>query len=117
MRNCTVCNETMVEGFVIENGMAYFCKTDCLHQVYTPEEWIDIYAGGSSDSYWTTWEEENTDDGPGEPGECPRCFNPMEAIAELNAICLIDNETSICTDCGKEQAMNQLFKTLKEGAF
>lgn len=55
-RICTHCGKTMKEGYCIENGMEYYCSDDCLHKVYTEEEYLELYDDGNGDSYWTSWE-------------------------------------------------------------
>lgn len=54
-RTCSECGKEMTEGYVIDNGMEYYCNAECLAKHYTDEEWADLYATG--DSYWTSWEE------------------------------------------------------------
>jgi hypothetical protein len=57
IRKCTKCNEFMTEGYCIDSGFAYYCSDECLHTVYTPEEWEELYDDGEGDSYWTQWED------------------------------------------------------------
>lgn len=60
IRKCSVCGEYMVDGFVFDGGMSYYCDEKCLHTEFTEEEWIETYDDGNSDSYWTEWDgEEN----------------------------------------------------------
>lgn len=56
-RRCSECGEKMREGYVIENGLEYYCSDECLHKHYTEEEWNEMYSD-DGDSYWTEWEEE-----------------------------------------------------------
>ena len=56
MRQCTKCNQNIVQGYCIEGGLAYYCSDNCLYQHYSKAEWNDMYNNGKSDSYWTEWE-------------------------------------------------------------
>lgn len=56
-RRCTECSKPMSEGFMVDNGYQYFCSEDCLTKHYTLEEWDAMYADGSTDSFWTEWED------------------------------------------------------------
>lgn len=55
VRKCTSCHDIMGEGYVVFGGEAYYCTDKCLHTVYTPDEWADIYENGYDDSYYTLW--------------------------------------------------------------
>ena len=55
-RTCSECNKEMYSGYVIENGMEYYCSDECLHKNYTEEEFEELYDNGNGDSYWTEWE-------------------------------------------------------------
>lgn len=57
-RRCDHCGAGMTEGYCIDGGAEYYCADDCLHAHYTPAQWSEMYADGESDSYWTTWEDE-----------------------------------------------------------
>lgn len=61
-RMCDKCNEGMNEGYLVGGGDEYYCSAECLHQVYTPKEWQDMYdeseENGGNDNYWTQWEED-----------------------------------------------------------
>lgn len=40
MRICNECGKHIKEsGYVVENGVEYYCSNDCLHKHYTPSEW------------------------------------------------------------------------------
>jgi len=56
-RKCTKCNNGMNEGYIIGNG-EYYCTDECLHKVYTIEEWNEMSEEHSEESYWTEWETE-----------------------------------------------------------
>jgi len=62
MRTCDACGKPMNEGYCVDNGGEYFCSEECLHTVYTAEEWETMYDDGDGDSYWTTWEDEDEDE-------------------------------------------------------
>jgi hypothetical protein len=57
-RTCEKCGKGMIEGFVIDGGMSYYCSEECLHKDVSPEEWEQLYNEGDGDSYWTEWYEE-----------------------------------------------------------
>lgn len=54
-RICSDCKEIMTEGFCIEGGLDYYCSETCLHKHMTHEQYMELYADGEGDSYWTTW--------------------------------------------------------------
>lgn len=61
-RICDKCGNGMNEGYVINGGEEYYCTPKCLHEVYTPKEWQDMYEAddnGNMDNYWTEWENES----------------------------------------------------------
>jgi hypothetical protein len=55
LRECTECGHLMNEGYVIENGIEYYCSDECLHKHITEEEYQRLYDNGDGDSYWTEW--------------------------------------------------------------
>lgn len=58
-RKCTKCNGGMNSGYVIGNGDEYYCSDDCMHKVYTPEEWDELVDDEDADegfNYYTEWE-------------------------------------------------------------
>lgn len=57
-QECTACGKGMNEGYCIEGGMEYYCSDACLHTEITHEEYMELYADGEGDSYWTTWYED-----------------------------------------------------------
>lgn len=57
-RICTHCNGEMDEGFVIEDGQAYYCDKECLYKEVPKEEYLELHDGGEGDTYWTYfWDE------------------------------------------------------------
>lgn len=56
MRKCNECGKYMTCGYVIENGMEYYCSEECLNKHYTEEEYLNMYDDGEGDSYYTEWE-------------------------------------------------------------
>ena len=59
-RKCDKCGQGMNEGFCIYEGQEYYCSDECLHSVYSQQEWLEMYNAednGGSSSYWTQWEE------------------------------------------------------------
>ena len=61
-RFCNNCGKYITRGYVIENGMEYYCSDDCLHTIYTEEEYLKLYNDGEGDSYYTEWEDDMEDD-------------------------------------------------------
>ena len=57
-RECTACGKGMNEGYCIEGGIEYYCSDACLHTEITHEEYMELYADGEGDSYWTDWSED-----------------------------------------------------------
>jgi len=61
-RICDKCGNGMNDGYVVYGGEEYYCSPECLHQVYKPKEWQDMYdsseENGGNDNYWTQWEDE-----------------------------------------------------------
>lgn len=55
VRRCSNCKQPMKQGYVIDNGVEYYCSDECLHQHYTTKEFLDLYDDG--DSYYTEWED------------------------------------------------------------
>tara|TARA_R110000822_G_scaffold14551_3_gene51064 strand:+ start:1249 stop:1719 length:471 start_codon:yes stop_codon:yes gene_type:complete len=62
-RICDKCCNGMNEGYIVGGGDEYYCSAECLHQVYTPKQWQDMYdeseENGGNDHYWTEWEGES----------------------------------------------------------
>jgi len=57
-QECNACGKGMNEGYCIGDGMEYYCSDACLHTEITHEEYMELYADGEGDSYWTTWYED-----------------------------------------------------------
>lgn len=57
IRKCSECNTPMKEGYCISGGCEYYCSDECLHKHISPDEWIELYDDGNSDSYYTEWED------------------------------------------------------------
>jgi hypothetical protein len=62
-RKCDKCGDGMNDGYLVYGGDEYYCSAECLHQVYTPKEWKEMYEeseeNGGNDNYWTQWEDES----------------------------------------------------------
>lgn len=56
MRTCSVCGQPMLDGFCIMDGSEYYCSDECLHKVYTEQEYQELY--DNDQAYWTTWYDE-----------------------------------------------------------
>lgn len=54
-RICNTCGQPMLEGYVIDDGMEYYCCDDCLHGVYSAEEYEELCMNDCA--YWTQWDE------------------------------------------------------------
>jgi hypothetical protein len=64
-RICDKCGNGMNEGYVVGGGEEYYCTPECLHKVYTPKEWQEMYHKSEKnwdgfEDYWTEWEDECT---------------------------------------------------------
>lgn len=56
LRQCNNCKKiNFKSGFVIDNGLEYYCCESCLYDNYTEKEWDELYDNGNSDSYYTEW--------------------------------------------------------------
>ena len=55
-RFCTVCGRKMKQGYVVGDGLEYFCGDNCLKQIYSADEYKKMYI--NDQAYWTEWEEE-----------------------------------------------------------
>lgn len=55
VRVCTSCLKIMIEGYVIEGGMDYYCSDKCLEYDMTLEEFEEAYGDGDTECYWTEW--------------------------------------------------------------
>jgi len=55
-RRCNECEQSMVQGYCIEDGVAYYCSDRCLRRHYSKAEWDELYDNGESNSYWTIWQ-------------------------------------------------------------
>ena len=54
-RICDECGAEMEFGYVINDGMEYYCSDDCLHGVYSEDEYGELCQEDLA--YWTVWEE------------------------------------------------------------
>lgn len=59
VRKCSQCGKEMNEGYCIHDVEVYYCSDECLEQNMTHEEFLELYANGEGDSYYTEWEEED----------------------------------------------------------
>lgn len=53
MRYCDKCGKEMERGYVLLDGLEYYCSEKCLHKVYSEEEHTRMYEEGCA--YWTDW--------------------------------------------------------------
>lgn len=56
-RVCTNCGKRMTSGYVIADGLEYFCDDECLAGWYSKEEYLELYEDG--EAYWTDWWEDD----------------------------------------------------------
>ena len=52
-RRCDVCVAEMFSGYVVDDGLEYYCSNDCLHGVYSEEEYDELCRDDRA--YWTEW--------------------------------------------------------------
>lgn len=83
-RTCSECGKGMNEGYCIGSGDDYYCSDACLHKHMTPAEYLELYADGEGDSYWTDWYDAEDDDDDDEidtyhAWDC----TPAELVAEI----------------------------------
>ena len=105
VRKCSICGKEMWDGYIEADGYRYFCSDDCLHTVYTDEEWEQVYEEDNTDhscyctgSCYTDWFGEYPDD-CFDDDYCliPHKVIAKELLAELSTTlddhvkCLMDN--------------------------
>ena len=54
-RICNTCGDEMFAGYVINDGEEYYCSDDCLHSVFSEEEYEEMCEEDCA--YWTEWDE------------------------------------------------------------
>ena len=52
---CDICHANMIAGYVIDDGIEYYCSDDCLHGAYSEEEYDELCQEGRG--YWTEWDD------------------------------------------------------------
>lgn len=55
-RKCSACGKGMYNGFLIGDGLEYYCSEKCLHTKYTEEEYLQMYE--DEEAFYTEWEDE-----------------------------------------------------------
>lgn len=60
-RLCSNCGKEMHEGFVIQDGLEYYCSEECLTKHHTWSEYLAMF--DVEEAYWTTWEEDDIPEG------------------------------------------------------
>lgn len=56
-RTCTVCGSQFTEGYYVNWGESeYFCSDTCLHAVYSPEEYDNLF--NADLAYYSEWKED-----------------------------------------------------------
>ena len=81
-RTCTACGKGMNEGYIIGDGMEYYCSDACLYLHMTPAEYLELHADGEGDSYWTDWYDADDFDDEDEPSEQERLTRIALALRE-----------------------------------
>ena len=56
-RTCDICHVKMTSGYVIDDGLEYYCSDDCLHSAYSEEEYDELCQDDCA--YWTEWDDES----------------------------------------------------------
>ena len=56
-RICNVCGAKMTFGYVIDDGLEYYCSDECLNYAYSEEEWDELCQDDRG--YWTEWDDES----------------------------------------------------------
>lgn len=52
---CDICKKEMDEGYVINDGLEYFCSLECLNHLYSDIAYKFLYEEDMG--YWTTFED------------------------------------------------------------
>lgn len=60
VRKCSICGSPVIAGYCVNDGMDYYCSDDCLHMVFTDEEWEQAY--NEDWGYYTEWYDEYDED-------------------------------------------------------
>ena len=47
----------MTYGYVIDDGLEYYCSDDCLYGAYSEQEYDELCKDDRA--YWTEWEDEH----------------------------------------------------------
>jgi len=55
-RRCDECTNCFNQGYVIDNGIEYYCSKKCLNKHYSDKDFNKMYDEGKGDSYYTEWE-------------------------------------------------------------
>lgn len=42
-RVCSLCNSVVQNGYVVGDGLEYYCSDNCLNKKYTSKEWNELY--------------------------------------------------------------------------
>lgn len=82
IRICCTCGKPMSSGFCIGDGALYYCSAKCLEEVYTTEEYNQMYDAG--EAYWTEWESVFEDETPATIKVCHKEPGRPVQIREIN---------------------------------
>jgi hypothetical protein len=114
-RNCSECNKVMSEGYVVNGGEEYYCKDECLHKHYTAEQWVEMHNNGESDSYYTQWNEQLTEQPQNTVigGDLVEYLEiHYEVVSHFNAT--EDNEMCAAYQVRESKGMGGLYELAKE---
>lgn len=95
-RVCNACHEEMVVGYVIDQGIKYFCSIPCRRTYMTDEEYADQHDAGDGDSYWTVWEDDDV--------VCDNCEEPLTE----------DEAHGICNKCDTDLTWEEIVTPIRD---
>ena len=52
-RICDICGVEITSGYVIDDGLEYYCSDDCLSGAYSEEEYDELCQNNRA--YWSEW--------------------------------------------------------------
>ena len=125
-RKCDECGCGMNNGFLFEDGGAYYCSDACLYtDGYTKKDFEEDYKNDGV--YWTEWEELDSDgyytqggdwvDTEEYNGHCPNCGENENIDYDTDKLGAsgmptIDCQDLKCDDCGHEFTIEATWKIL-----
>lgn len=52
-RICSHCGKVMIDGYLVDEGAAYYCSDECLYSNMTEEEYLELYE--EDVAFYTEW--------------------------------------------------------------